>query len=513
MMNNKTNSTVLQLNSTLGNNLFNELILNYTTIRDIRAIGDKLFPQVNVAVAGGYRLTAGTEQYSGANGLNQDIIEITDNLTWYKGKHTFTFGTHNEFFKFGNLYIRNYYGYWEFASLDNFEKGISSRYYHDFITADPKQKWWAEFGVMQLGGYAGDNWAVLPNLNLTLGVRLDVPIINDIPAANPMVEAASRRQDQPGGLRQPALLAPHRLQLGRRQGQEDPGPRRHRHLLRPHPLRLDLQPVLQHRHGIHPPRYQKPDVRLRGRPHATSPRAGCTGGISEVDIIDKDFTYPAGAAHQPGRRPGTALGHHRHPGVHLFQEHQRNPLPEHEPEKHRRSSALGGRIMYARDVSKSFTDVIYLTNTSQGYQYSVSAQFQKNFNKNSWVNVTYSYGQAKDVNSGTSSQAASNFGYNPIRYDANNPELTWSNYDVRHRIGAAVSYSFNFIKNAPTTIGLFYGGRSGRPYSTTYNYNDANGDAATGNDLVYVPGRIDEIIMVDSSGATLGRPGHGLEPA
>ncbi len=150
-------------------------------------------------------------------------------------------------------------------------------------------------------------------------------------------------------------------------------------------------------------------------------------------------------------------------------------------------TGLGGRIMYARDVSKSFNDVIYLTNTTKGYQYSISVQLQKNFNKNSWANFSYTYGQAKDVNSGTSSQAASNFGYNPIRFDANDPELTWSNYDVRHRIGAAVSYTFNFIKNAPTTVGIFYGGRSGRPYSTTYNYSDANGDAAAGNDLVYVP--------------------------
>ena len=95
--------------------VFNELIVNYTTIRDARQIPDTLFPQVNVAIAGGYRLTAGTEQYSGANGLNQDILEITDNLTWTLGDHMLTLGTHNEFFKFANLYIRNLYGYWEFS--------------------------------------------------------------------------------------------------------------------------------------------------------------------------------------------------------------------------------------------------------------------------------------------------------------------------------------------------------------------------------------------------------------
>jgi hypothetical protein len=167
------------------------------------------------------------------------------------------------------------------------------------------------------------------------------------------------------------------------------------------------------------------------------------------------------------------------------------------------ATTLGNRPLYARDVSTSFTDVIYLTNTSKGYQYSLSLQLQKSFNKNSWANVSYTYGQAKDINSGTSSQASSNFAYNPIRYDVNEPELTWSNYDVRHRIGAAFSYTFNFLKNAPTTLGLFYGARSGRPYSTTYNYYDANGDRAAGNDLVYVPASMDEVIMTSSSGAPL----------
>ena len=59
---------------------------------------------------------------------------------------------------------------------------------------------------------------------------------------------------------------------------------------------------------------------------------------------------------------------------------------------------------------------------------------------------------------------------------------------MRHRIGAAVSYTFNFLKNAPTTIGLFYGGRSGRPYSTTYNFwSTPTATTPTGNDLIYVP--------------------------
>ncbi|HUU05262.1 MAG TPA: TonB-dependent receptor [Patescibacteria group bacterium] len=500
---NKTNSTVAQLNSTLGNNLFNELIVNYTTIRDSRATGDTIFPQVNVTVGGSYKLTAGTEQYSGANSLDQDIIELTDNLTWYKGKHTFTVGTHNEFFNFANVYIRNYYGYWEFASLDDFEIGKSSRFYHDFYSSDPKAKWAAKFGVAQLGAYAGDNWAVMPNLTLTLGLRLDVPIINDIPAANPLVETVfGIKTDQ---------AASGNLLFSPRVGFN-------------WDVNSDKKTQVRGGIGIFSGRtpyvwisnqYSNTGLEftrfdLRNPTFAFVPDAfnqpesgpGLKAGTSEVDIIDKNFTYPQVL------RTNLAVDHELPMGIigtveFIYSKNVNEILYQNKNLQATGATAAGGRILYNRDVSTSFTDVIYLTNTNKGYQYSLSVQLQKSFNKNSWANFSYSYGQAKDVNSGTSSQASSNFAYNPIRFDPNDPELTWSNYDVRHRIGAAVSYTFNFLKNAPTSIGLFYGARSGRPYSTTYNYYDANGDRAAGNDLVYVPASMDEVIMVDYRGNVL----------
>jgi hypothetical protein len=500
-LNNKTNSTVAQLNSTLGNNLFNELTLNYTTIRDSRAIGDTIFPQVNVTVGtGSYKLTAGTEQYSGANGLDNNVFELTDNLTWYKGKHTFTIGTHNEFFDFANLYIRNYYGYWEFSSLDNFEKGISSRYYHDFITANPKEKWVPKFSVMQLGGYAGDNWAVLPNLSLTLGVRLDVPILNDIPTANPKVE-------QTFGIKTDQVASGNLLFSPRVGFNWDVNKDKKTQVRGGIGIFSGRTPYvwISNQYSNTGMEFTRLDIKsptFAFVPDPTKqPEAG-VGGTSEVDIIDKNFTYPQVL------RTNLAIDKELPWGVigtleFIYSKNINEVLVQNLNLRPTGATALGGRIMYARDVNKSFTDVIYLTNTSKGYQYSLSVQLQKSFNKNSWANFSYTYGEAKDVNSATSAQASSNFGYNPIRFNANDPELTWSNYDVRHRIGAAVSYTFNFLKNAPTSIGLFYGARSGRPYATTYNFYDANGDSAAGNDLVYVPASINEVVMVDSKGVTL----------
>jgi hypothetical protein len=499
---NDTNSTVLQLSSTLGKNLFNELIVNYTTIRDKRATGDDIFPQVNVAINGGYRLTAGTEQYSGANALDQDIIEITDNVTLYTGKHTITFGTHNEFFSFSNLYIRNYYGYWEFNSLDDFENGKSSRYYHDFYTLNPKEKWFASFGVAQLGGYVGDNWAVMPNLTLTLGVRLDVPLINDIPAANPLVEqtfgiktdqvasgnlmfsprvgfnwdvSGNKKTQVRGGIgvfsgRTPYVWISNQF--------SNTGKDFTRYDLRNPTFSFVADPLNQPESG-----------------------PGLVSGVSEVDIIDKNFTYPQVL------RTNIAMDHELPFGIigtlEFIYSKNINEILYQNLNLRETGTAYGGRILYARDVSRSFNDVIYLTNSEKGYQYSISGQLQKNFGNSSWANLTYSYGEAKDVNSGTSSQAASNFGYNPIRFSPNDPELTWSNYDVRHRLGAAVSVAVNIFKNAPLSVGLFYSGRSGRPYSSTYNYSDANGDRSSGNDLVYVPNGVNDVIFTDSKGAVL----------
>jgi len=505
---NKTNSTVLQLQSTISNSVFNELILNYTTIRDSRQIGDKLFPQVNVAIAGGYRLTAGSEQYSGANGLNQDILEITDNLTWAVGDHMFTIGTHNEFFKFANLYIRNLYGYWEFSSLDNFENGVASRYYHDFYTANPSQKWWAQFSVAQLGGYIGDKWAVLPNLSLTYGVRLDVPIINNTPTANPTVLSVygvPTNQAASGNL----LFSP-RLGFNWDVFNDK---------------RTQVRGGIGYFSGRTPyvwisnqfsnsgMDFTRLDIRNPAFAFVTDPLnqpvpQGAAALTSEVDLIDKNFTYPQLL------RANVAVDHELPLGIvgtveFIYSKNMKEILYQDLNLRNLGATTLGGRTTYARDVDKValgtslYTDVIYLTNTNQGYQYTLSGQLQKNFTDRSWINAYYTYGQSKDVNSGTSSQAASNFVYNPIRYDVNNPELTWSNYDVRHRLGIAFSWQIKLFKKAPTSISMFYSGVSGRPYSTTYNYFDANGDAATGNDLVYVPANQSEVIFVNSSGAVM----------
>lgn len=124
-MNNKMNSVVAELNSRLGDNLYNELRASGTFVRDFRDT-EYAGPCVQISnVTGGdgeTKITAniGTEFSSGANKLNQDVYSFEDNLSWYLGNHTLTFGTHNEIYKISNLFIQASEGAWYYNSLDYF---------------------------------------------------------------------------------------------------------------------------------------------------------------------------------------------------------------------------------------------------------------------------------------------------------------------------------------------------------------------------------------------------------
>ena len=140
-----------------------------------------------------------------------------------------------------------------------------------------------------------------------------------------------------------------------------------------------------------------------------------------------------------------------------------------------------------------------LTNTNQGLQYSLTAQLQKPFGqgklKDLSLNLAYTYSRAWDINSATSSRAISNWQYNQV-VDPNNPGLSTSLFEIRHRILANVSYTFKYGSGFATTLGLFYEGRSGSPYSFVYNmdassyspnYDKGHMDATVYNDLCYIP--------------------------
>ncbi|RMI25196.1 MAG: TonB-dependent receptor, partial [Calditrichaeota bacterium] len=195
---NTTNSTVLQLNSLFGSRVANEARIAYTRIRDKRTPPGSPFPevQINLEDTSGAEigeLRFGWERFSHANRLDQDVWEFTDNLHFFTGDHTITLGTHNELIQFDNLFMEAAFGAYEFASVEDFQRGRPTDFFLSVSRIPGVDRPSAKWDYLQLGFYVQDEWKATPRLNLTGGLRVDVPIISDEPLRNPTFE-----QDFPG---------------------------------------------------------------------------------------------------------------------------------------------------------------------------------------------------------------------------------------------------------------------------------------------------------------------------
>ncbi len=187
----KQNNTVLELRSSINQNLSNNLILGYSRIRDRRAFNGDLFPQVRINNFNGsssQSVVFGAEASSTANELDQDIFELTDNFKILAGKHTFTVGTHNEFFKFRNLFMNNFAGSYSYSNYEDFVKNAKPNTAASTYSIMPgNDRPAAQFDAAQLGFYFQDEIEAFKGFKLTAGFRVDVPLFFDNPPANPLV--------------------------------------------------------------------------------------------------------------------------------------------------------------------------------------------------------------------------------------------------------------------------------------------------------------------------------------
>ena len=502
--NNTTNSSVLQLNSGFGNGLFNEFRIGYLTVRDNREFPGGLFPRVEVRFGTSTRaVIAGSENSSVANALDQNSLEITNDLTIPFGAHTFTIGTSNEFSSFSNLFAQNIYGNYRFDTYADFLAGRSSQYQFRYLVQDvdpstpgdqpanPR----SEMTVNRYSAYVQDQWEALDNLRLTLGLRFEMPTFPDNPVQNPTFASIYQRNTS----EIPNTLPLWNPRLG---------------------FNWDVfnNSTLQVRGGAGLFSGRAPAVWVTNAYGATGleyivftctnstqtpnvspafvadpnnqPR-NCLGATSPapntISLVDPDLKLPQvarfalGLDHElPLGLVGTLEGLYTKT---IHEMHFRNlrvePIPG--------AAQIEGRPAYRlRTNTPGFGDVIEVTNTDEGYTYSLTGQIQRPFQDNWDFSLAYTFSRAMDLAPLNNSTAGSSWSFNLTRNDPNNPELTRSDNDIPHRFVGTTSYRLNLLRRFPMDISMVYVGQSGKPYSYRYG-SDVNGDGSSGNDLVYVP--------------------------
>lgn len=530
-INNNLSSLIAELNSTFSGSVSNKFQMGYTAFRDFREtpLGNSTpFPTVDIGNGAGQAYTAfGFEPFSANNLLNTDVYQISDNLDIFKGKHTFTLGTYNEFYSFKNGFAPNYYGGFQFRSLDDFyasaNNGTSNaaQYRLQYSALPTGEFPFASIKAAQYGLYVQDKFQVTPKLNLTIGLRVDIPVINANIAQNTAASGLYFRnglQINTGEVQKTQLLWSPRIGFN-------------------YDVTGDKKLQIRGGTGIFTGRVPFVWVSNQAsnngilfgstsvnnptnRPFSTDinayrPANAASNTSYNLAVTERNFKFPqiwrsnlAVDFQAPFGIVATIEGAYTKDLNAVYHQNVNLPNSVGEPSGADKRpifyniNPTTGATTSANRVNSNISDAILMRNTNEGYSYFVTAKLEKSFSNNFFATLAYNHANAKSINDG-GSIAQSIWRDRVVSGDPNDIALANSNFLVKNRVVAGLTYSKEYIKFTKTTIGLFFEYQTGNPYS--YNYSgDMNGDGSggSGNDLIFVPKDASQIKLVDMKRGT-----------
>jgi hypothetical protein len=518
---NTVRSITGELNSTFGTIFSNKLLASYTFIQDTRTSNSDLFPFVDIFKDGDQYMSFGYELFSFNNDVTNKTLSITDNLTINLNKHVVTTGISFDRLFFRNSYIREGTTYYRYASVDDFINsadpiGFGVTYGYNGVDAPGA---YGTFGFAAL--YAQDEWKVVPNLKLTFGARLELPLyldeMEDNPAISALTFADNKKIDVSTWPKSQLIISPR---LG---------------------FNWDVRGdrSLQVRGGSGMFTGLLPFVWFTNQPTNSGliqvPEIGW--GPGDPNLVDLDFhadykefiaNNPALFPQSPSTLPNNASLAQVGKDFKFPQIWRSNLAVDIELPY---GMVFTGEAIFSKDINaiqqininladpagtmtgpdnrvywttnkivSSVSNAMELSNTNKGYQYSFTAQLTKNFSKGFAGMFAYTYTMAKDITSNPGSSAYSAYSSNTAVGSLNDPELSYSGFATPHKLVGNISYRIDYAKYFATTFSLVYQGYQTGRWSYTY-YNDLNGDGIS-SDLMYIPENATEINFADHNGMT-----------
>jgi outer membrane receptor for ferrienterochelin and colicin len=530
---NKTNATTLQWNSSYDNKFANSMIISYKTVRDDRDPSGDPFPTVELEDGDG-TIVFGSEPFSTANLLDQDVFTFTNNFEIFKGRHTITLGTHNEYSKIKNLFFAFNYGFYEFQNrsgltgVQRFIAGQTSNFYqHGYSlvgdgTVGDESAGASEFDVFQVGFYAQDEVTVTDNFKLTAGVRFDLPYWSDGPVNDdfnnrtiPILEAAGKdlQGARVGRGVSPTIHVSPRIGFNWDVNGDKTTQLRGGFGIFTSRLPLVWPGAMYNNNGV----TGGFTLGFGGTPFESdvnnqfedvTPGSGGTGG--QVDLFASNFKLPQRFKVN-------------------FAVDQKLPIwgliasadviwNDNITDIYYQNLNLGGpvgflngadnRPYYNRSnrIDRKYQGIYLASNTGGGNSWNGALTIRKPYENGFAGQVSYSYGESKAIFDGTSSQNSSQWrNLQTVNGKNSNLPVTRSDFSQGHRISSNVSYELKWNDNIKSTIGLFYNGSQGQPYSYTYrDGRDLLNDDSRDNALMYVPASASEITLKDRTGSAAG---------
>ncbi|MCU0439044.1 MAG: carboxypeptidase regulatory-like domain-containing protein [Raineya sp.] len=538
-INNNYNSIVGEVNSTVGNKYSNNLIIGWTGFRDFRGSKGGIFPFVDIENGSNQTLTSfGYELFTANNLLNSDVFQLSDNFNIYKGKHTFTIGTANEYYKFKNGFMPNFYSRYRFARLEDFYNsapvgtttpigastgaGRPTLFQYRYSAVEEEVPF-AEFEAAQVGVYVQDEWKANDRIKVTLGLRADVPFFPKNPIDNPAVKDLffeNQEQFNVGKFPDAQVLWSPRVGFnwdvkGDRTFQVRGGTGVFTGRV-PFVWMSNQASNTGALFGTIDPGFISTGLTafpFNPDPFAYRP-ANAVGQIPasyEINVTTNKFRFPQVWRSNLGT--DFVLGEGLTASLDLSYTKDINAI-------YVRNANLAapvgvipgdGRPRYAGNagnanrINPNITAAYILDNNSKGWSGSVTAQIQKQFEGGWFTSLAYNYGPSWDINAAQASTAFSFFTGNQVVNNPNRPELSYSSNQQLHRIVGGASWKKEYAKYFATGISIFIEGRSGNTFSYVSG-GDMNGDGVNNNELIYIPRSRDEIILAPTNATDTRSP-------
>ncbi len=533
-------SATAEWNAMFGPKVSNKLLGTYSMTKDERTLWGDPFPFVDIYTEEDNTnyMSFGTDPYSYNNMLQVHTASLTDNVSISLGNHLLTAGASLELNRYTAGFQNGGTSYYRFASMDDFmnnAKGLPGyaptmvAYQNGFV-GDTKPRQTLDYGV--ISEYVQDEWQLRKNLNLSLGVRIDIPLyLTAQTTPTQFVNSSGLNQN----LSSVGFYNGETVDLGE------------------WPI---AEPSISPRFGINWDVFNNKSWVLRGgsglfsgsvpmiwlasQPFSsgyvqnpltvitdeatlegmtfsldylnrgqgiTTEQKGVLGTNSSVVKISDNIKTPQVWRTTVGTdiklpwdltltlegvfsKNFNALYYRNinmNQDVNIFQGFDNRPY-----------------WTGSTKVDSQFGEVLVLDNSNKGGSAALTAQLTKSFSHGFAGMVSYTYTAARDINSAISSDPYATWNSGLTYNMMNNTEIGNAAYAMPHKINAFLSYTIDYAKHFSTTIAVYYQGMNSGRVSYTYG-NDLNGDGFV-NDLLYVPMMPGDIRFVDKG--TEGDPGY-----
>lgn len=506
-------SLVGEWHSRIGDNMSNNLIAGYTFHDESRRSRGEMFPFVDILKEGSTYTSFGFEPFTPNNELRYSTLQLQNNFTIFRDAQTWTFGVSLERYESENIFFPGSQSVYTYNSLEDFYADANQ-----FLNPDPNfvpislrrfQVRWSNIPgqdrpiqpleVFSAGIYGQNEWQVTPNLNLTFGLRADVPFFGETALRNEEVETLSFRDENNDTVtyRTDKLPDPRPLWSPRFgfnwdvHGDRSMQVRGGTGIFTGRPPYVWISNQIGN-NGMMTGFLQEDNTTnfpFNPNPHHYKPAevTGEPASSYELALTDPNFKFPqvwrtniAVDQRLPFGLIGTLelLYSRDVNGVYYINANLIN--------NENRFSGADDRLLYpggsANRINSHITNAIVLKNQNIGYGWNFTASVEKPMQDDGlFFKAAYSYGINKNtVDPG--SIAFGSWNANPHMGDPNNPGLAFATDAMGHRAIGAISYR----TPASTTFTFFYEGFTQGRFSYIFA-GDLNRDGGTANDLIYIP--------------------------